>query len=80
MRAIAAYCCDTVAKALAARRRAPAHAPALAAGSRAACGKEAMISGYYAIITLEQWFPTSGPWTTSGPQKPKYGPRTILIL
>ena len=29
---------------------------------------------------LVQWFPTSGPGTTSGSQEPKYGPRTILIL
>ena len=32
------------------------------------------------LLLLNHWFPTSGPWTTSGPQKPKYGPRMILIL
>ena len=31
-------------------------------------------------LGLYQWFPTSGPRTTSGPQKPKYGPRTSLNL
>ena len=34
----------------------------------------------YSRVDIEQWFPTSGPRTTSGPQKLKYGPRTILIL
>ena len=32
------------------------------------------------LVHLNHWFPTSGPRSARGPHKPKYGPRTILIL